>query len=245
MDAEDAIIQPRKGSRSPRLGPVAVLAAADADLNLLRGLLGFGADDGRRLFISRLYTVSAYRDRICLVGPMVGAPYAAMTAETLIAWGTRVIIFLGWCGAISESVDIGDGVLPTSAYIEEGTSRIYLPSTAESAPSASLVQKMADACASEGVRIHQGPVWTTDAVYRETRDKVSGYQRQGVLAVEMETSALFTIGAFRAVDVAAFLVVSDDLSRLSWQPGFKDPRFTSGRQAACRVIAKLCETLAS
>jgi uridine phosphorylase len=245
MDAEEAIIQPRRGSRSPGLGPVAVLAATNPDLGLLRGLLGFGGDDGRRLYISRLYTASESHRGVCLLGPMVGAPYAAMTAETLIAWGAHMILFFGWCGAISEPVGIGECVLPTSARIDEGTSRIYLPGTDESAPSASLVQKLADACASEAIRIHQGPVWTTDAVYRETRDKVSNYQRQGVLAVDMEASALFTIGAFRAVDVAALLVVSDDLSRLRWQPGFKDPCFASGREAACRVIARLCETLAT
>ncbi len=244
MDAGEAIIQPRRGARSPRLGPVAVLAATESDLVLLRGLLGFGADDGRRLFISRLYTLSQSHNRICLAGPMVGAPYAAMTAETLIAWGARTLIFIGWCGAVSEPVGIGDAVLPISARIDEGTSRIYLPGAEESVPSASLVQKLAAACASEGLTVHQGAIWTTDAVYRETREKVSAYQREGVLAVEMESSALFTVGAFRSVEVASLLIVSDDLSRLIWQPGFKDPRFAAGREAACRVIARLCETLA-
>jgi len=236
----DAIIEPKRGKSSPRLGQVAVLAATEQDLGLLRGVLGFGADDGRRLYISRLYTSSLHHPHACLAGPLVGAPYAVMIAETLIAWGSRTLIFLGWCGALCKPVEIGDVVLPTSALIDEGTSRHYLPNFDSSAPSAALVQKLAEGCAAEDIVFHQGAVWSTDAPFRETQDKVLGYQRQGALAVEMECSALFTVGAFRSAEVAALLVVSDDLSSLSWKPGFKDTRFARGREAACNIISRLC-----
>jgi hypothetical protein len=52
----DAIIQPRRGKSSPRVGPVAVLAATEQDLGVLRSELGLSADPGRNLYISRLYT---------------------------------------------------------------------------------------------------------------------------------------------------------------------------------------------
>ncbi len=239
----NALIQPRRGRNSPRLGPVAVLAAAGPDVGMLRGALGFSSDEGRPLHISRLYTTSDRHPRICLAGPMVGAPYAVMLAETLIAWGARTILFLGWCGAVSKPVEIGDMVLPTSALIDEGTSRHYLPDIRESTPSALLVEQLSEIGTSDGLVIHKGPVWTTDAPFRETRDKVLACQSQGVLAVEMEASGLFSVGAFRLADVAALLVVSDDLSDLSWRAGFKDPRFAHGREAACNVIGKICVQL--
>lgn len=235
----DAIIQPRRGKNSPRLGPVAVLAAADPDVRLLRDALGFSADEGRPLHISRLYTTSDRNPHICLAGPMVGAPYAVMLAESLIAWGARQILFLGWCGAVSKPVEIGDVVLPTSALIDEGTSRHYLPDLRESTPSALLVEQLSEIGTSDGFVIRRGPVWTTDAPFRETRDQVLACQSRGVLAVEMEASALFSLGVFRLVDVAALLVVSDDLSDLSWRAGFKDPRFARGREAAGNIIGKL------
>ena len=239
----DAVIQPRRGKSSPQLGPVGVLAATDPDLRRLRDGLGFGRDEGRRLHMSRLYTASESLAGICLAGPLVGAPYAVMLAETLIAWGARTLVFLGWCGAVSATVEIGDMVLPTSALIDEGTSRHYLPGTDASAPSASLAEKLAEMGAVDGRRLHRGPVWTTDAPYRETHEKVRSYQRRGALAVEMECSALFTVAAFRAAAVASLLVVSDELSSLSWRPGFKDPRFTRGRETACDVIGRLCSAL--
>ena len=239
----DAVIHPRRGKSSPQLGPVGVLAATDPDLRRLRDRLGFGRDEGRRLHMSRLYTASESLAGICLAGPLVGAPYAVMIAETLIAWGARTLVFLGWCGAVSATVEIGDMVLPTSALIDEGTSRHYMPDIDASAPSASLAKKLAEMCAVDGRRLHQGPVWTTDAPYRETHEKVRNYQRQGALAVEMECSALFTVAAFRAAAAASLLVVSDELSSLCWRPGFKDPRFTRGREIACDVIGRLCSAL--
>ena len=239
----DAIIQPRRGRNSPQLGPVAVLAAADPDVRLLRAALGFSSDEGRPLHISRMYTASDRHPGLCLAGPMVGAPYAVMLAESLIAWGARQILFLGWCGAVSKPVEIGDVVLPTSALIDEGTSRHYLPDIRESTPSALLVEQLSAIGASDGLVIRKGPVWTTDAPFRETRDKVLACQSRGVLAVEMEASGLFSLGAFRCADVAALLVASDDLSDLSWRAGFKDPRFARGREAACHILDTLCAKL--
>ncbi len=244
MDAREAIITPRKGRASPRIGPVAVLAATEPDLGLLHDMLGFGGEEGRRLFISRLYAHAEQRPGICLAGPMVGAPYAVMIAETLIAWGARTLVFLGWCGAVSTQVAVGDLVLPNSAMIDEGTSRNYLPGMVQSSPSDPLSRRLRNVCATAGIAVHSGPIWTTDAVFRETGDKVQNYQHRGALAVEMETSALFSVGSFRAVDTAAVLVVSDDLSTLTWRPGFRDPRFARGRLAAGSVIDRLCTALA-
>jgi purine-nucleoside phosphorylase len=168
-----------------------------------------------------------------------------MIAETLIACGARTLVFLGWCGAVAAEPAIGDLVLPTSALIDEGTSRNYLPGIDRVAPSDSLTRQVRGLCSAAGPALHEGPVWTTDAVFRETRDKVRDFRHRGVLAVEMETSALFAVGAFRAVDAAALLVVSDDLSTLSWRPGFKDPRFARGRQAAADLVDRLCAALTS
>jgi purine-nucleoside phosphorylase len=90
--------------------------------------------------------------------------------------------------------------------------------------------------------LHEGLVWSTDAPYRETLGKVMAYQAQGVLGVDMETSALFTLAAYRRIDLAVALVVSDDLSLLKWVHGFRDPRFSEARQLA---VAKTLEVICS
>ena len=62
---------------------------------------------------------------------------------------------------------------------------------------------------------------------RETREKVERYQKEGVLAVEMEISALFTVAKFRGAELGAMPVVSDELATFKWRPGFKMEEFYS------------------
>jgi len=240
----DAIVNPVKSKNTPEIGPVAVIAATEMDLFFLRDLFHFNKDDYRRLFTSRLYARDSSPEGVCLTGPGIGAPYAAMMLETLIAWGARRIIFLGWCGAVSENVNIGDIILPTAALVDEGTSRNYIePVNGQSKPVLSSVSLLEQVLQDNRVDFHSGKIWTTDAVYRETREKVESYQKQGVLAVEMEISALFSVAQFRQVELGAMLVVSDELSSLKWRPGFKDKRFVKGHQIACRMVREACRQL--
>jgi purine-nucleoside phosphorylase len=240
----DAIVNPAKFKNTPDLGPVAVMAATRTDLFSLCELFNFDKNDFYRLIISRLYFDRLHPDGFSVAGPFVGAPYAVMLLETLIAWGARNIIFLGWCGAISEKVKIGDIILPTSAAIDEGTSAHYgQMDTGVSRASSSLVSMIRLVLNKNQIGFHAGAIWTTDAVYRETRQVVESHQQDGILAVEMELSALFTVARFRKVALAGILVVSDELSSLDWRPGFKDERFLQSRRTAYRVVKELCRTL--
>ena len=86
----------------------------------------------------------------------------------------------------------------------------------------------------------EGCIFTTDAVFRETKDLVQNYQKKEVLGVEMELSALFTIGNFRGVPISAILVVSDELSTLQWKPGFGAERFKKQCKVVQGMITKIC-----
>ena len=239
----DAIIQPRKGKRTPEIGPVAVMAATRNDLKSLCKLFDFTDADVNPLFISSIFVDPRRNGGISLTGPMIGAPYAVMILETLIAWGARKFVFLGWCGAISKQVKIGDIVVPTSAIVDEGTSGHYTPGSGHSQPSPNMVGSIKTMLGKNGVEFHYGPIWTTDAVFRETRDQVQAFQKEGVLAVEMETSAVFSVAEFRSVEAAALLVVSDELSGNDWEPGFKHKRFQQGRKGACKMVSNLCQII--
>jgi purine-nucleoside phosphorylase len=239
----NAIINPISGKKSPQLGSVALMASTEADLCLLCSQLSLDAGKFQKLFNSRLYIAPGPSRGLSLSGPLIGAPYAVMLLETIIAWGAKKILFLGWCGAISPHTKIGDIIIPTSAIIDEGTSAHYVPGIIESRPSDELMAKTRRFLRNNGLRYHEGTIWSTDAVYRETPEKVSYFQAKGALAVEMETSALFTVAGFRRMDALAILVVSDELSTSSWQPGFKDSKFKKGRKAACSLIKSLCQIL--
>jgi uridine phosphorylase len=239
---DNAIVNPQRPKISSDLGAIAVMVATPADLSYLCEILHIREDGFRRLFISRLYLNPLPSGGFTLVGPFIGAPYAAMLLEILIAWGARKIIFVGWCGAVSAKARIGDIIIPTSAVIDEGTSRHYNASKNDSsAASASMVAMIGRLLTAKQIVFHAGAVWSTDGVYRETREKVETFQRAGVLAVEMEISALFSVARFRGVELGGILVVSDELSSFVWQPGFKDDRFIAGRHTACQMVKELCQ----
>ncbi len=220
------------------------MAATTPDFQLLKGLMGFEDQTGRHLYTTNLVIGSGELSGTSLCGPFMGAPYGAMILETLIAWGVTRIVFMGWCGAISKDVHIGDMILPDGALVDEGTSLHYLRKTMECvAPSNRILEKTRHTLDRTRVTYHEGQVWTTDGAFRETREAVLAFQKKGVLAVEMELSALLSVGLFYDVDVSGLLVVSDELASLTWKPGFKSDRFKQGRKDAARIVKELCREL--
>jgi len=241
---DDAITYPVIGRGFPEPGSVGLMVASLHDLQALCGLFQINTEEYYTLYMSRLYVGSSGGMRFCMVGPLVGAPYATIILETLIAGGVAKIVFWGWCGAVSANVKIGDIIVPSGSIIDEGTSRHYRADFAAVAqPSSEITKKIKGGLTHHHLDFHEGAVWTTDAIFRETRAKVQQFQSQGVLAVEMETSALFTVGKYRAVKVGALLVVSDELAAFTWKPGFRDQRFKQNRRQACNVMGTLCQNL--
>lgn len=231
-----AIVNPVKGKKPPQTGTVAILAATESDLQLLERLAGPPVAEQRKLFMSALQVRADERRRFTLAGPLIGSPYAAMIVDSLAIWGVEKILFIGWCGAVSRRVKAGDIIVPDSAMVDEGTSGHYCdPSCRVALPARQLMHQTRLALQHHNAVFHDGPVWSTDAIFRETIEKVKHYQAQGALAVEMELSAIFTVAAFRQIDAAGILVVSDEVSDYQWRPGFKTPAFKVAREKACRA----------
>jgi purine-nucleoside phosphorylase len=130
--------------------------------------------------------------------------------------------------------------MPLEALSEEATSRHY--PTAESSPKTDphLSQAVRTAVNHRGGSCRSGRLWTTDAPYRETRRSVRAFQEAGILAVDMEMSALLAVAAFRGVRLAALLVISDELFDLTWRRGFSSP---SLREGTGRLVEALLEAV--
>ena len=161
---------------------------------------------------------------ISIASMPVGAPPAVMYLEMLAAGGVRTLLAVGAAGSLQEYAPIGAAMLPTSAIREEGTSYHYQPPDTPALPDADAVGALRAACAARSLIAHEGPVWTTDAPFRELTSKVRRLAAGGVLAVDMEASALFIVGAMRGVQLASLFVVSDELFH-PWSPAFFDRSF--------------------
>ncbi len=236
MEHQDAIIRPVPGKDPLGIGPKCALVGHPMDAAAVCRLTGVDQSRARRLLLSRL--VCAPNNDFSIIGPFIGAPYAAMLLETAVSWGAREIIFWGWCGAVSPDVHIGNLVVPDIAFIDEGTSRHYLvPQRRDIRPSDPFQAYLKTRLTKKAICFHKGPIWTTDAIFRETKKKIAFFRKKGALAVDMESSSLFSVAAFRNIPIGCILVVSDEVSSNQWIPGFNSPVFKAARQQAAELIA--------
>ncbi len=244
MTNRDAIVNPIKWGNTTDFPLVAVLTAMENDTQAICRLLNLNQNDCVPMMLSKLYLAKDRPFSCSVSGPLIGAPYAVMLLEILIASGAKKIIFYGLCGAISPHVKTGDIILPTGALIDEGTSCHYgEKQNGLIRSSETITSTIRDVLTQKKVTFHEGLIWTTDALFRETPEKVKHYQKKNALGVEMETSALFTVGKFRNVDVGAVLVVSDELSTMEWHPGFGQPLFNKTCRIVQETIIDLCQIL--
>jgi len=173
--------------------------------------------------------------RVSILLAPVGAPGTVMLMEELIACGARTFIGLGWAGSLQTTAPVGALLLPTGCIREEGTSFHYLDADAELAPAGPLAERLLASGRAEGAAPLAGPLWTTDAPYRELQSQVVQYRQQGVLGVDMETSAMYALGQYRGVAVCNLLVVSDELWG-EWRPAFGAAELEQANGLARRVV---------
>jgi uridine phosphorylase len=175
--------------------------------------------------------------RLAIVHPGVGAPLAAGFLEELIARGCRSFVACGGAGVLVPDVALGHVIVPTSALRDEGTSYHYLPASRRASPSPRAVDAIVRTLERHAVPYVQGATWTTDALYRETRDKLERRVAEGCLTVEMESAAFFAVAAFREVTFGQLLYAGDDLSGEAWdQRGWDD--HVEGRELLFRLAAE-------
>lgn len=247
QEPQKSLINPKKGKRDPQIGPVAVMVAMEKDVALVRQAMDISGGAMGRILTSKVFIAGDQRNKMAVVGPILGAPYAAMVLEKLVVLGAQKIVFLGWCGSVQERVSIGDFLVPDRGVIGEGTSRYYVSDRLrkESRPSSPVVETIQKMCAGHAVTFHSGAVWSTDAPYRETADRVLSLKQQDVMAVDMESSALFTVGRFRRAELGALLVVSDEIASLAWKAGFASRVFNASRKKAAKIVVQTCRELVS
>jgi uridine phosphorylase len=179
---------------------------------------------------------------VTIMGLHIGAPAAITGLEEAIACGGQHFIILGTAGALQADLALGALILPTATIREEGTSFHYVPAGTEVAPNAELIELVAASCAAQGFATRRGPVWTTDAPFRESVSKIQTYRALGILGVEMEAAAMFALAALRGVRLALLAAISDHLGE-EWQPAFLHPTLTKSAEQMA-AIAVRCVALA-
>lgn len=167
--------------------------------NQVRGMLGF---------------TGTYRGkRVSVQGTGMGIPSMSIYVNELIRdYGVRNLIRVGTCGGIQKDVKVRDVIIAMTACTDSNMNRLTFPGF-EFAPCASfdLLKKAYDTGMEKGLPVRVGNVLTADVFYRDSMEPVRKLGEYGVLAVEMETTALYTLAAKYGVSGLSILTVSDHI----------------------------------
>ena len=169
------------------------------EVNEHRGLLGF---------------TGTYRGTpVSVQTSGMGTPSMSIVVEELLRLGAKRLIRVGTCGGITKGLRTGDLVIATAACPVDGATNTYLHGEAY-APAADfgLTRALVDAADAAGIAVRTGLVASVDVFYNTDTDYAQRWRDRGVLAFEMEASALFFLAARAGVQAACALTVSDVLS---------------------------------
>lgn len=167
--------------------------------NEVRGMLGFtGTWQGKR---------------VSVMGTGMGMPTLAIYVHELIHdYGVQTLMRVGTCGAIQPDLQIGDLILPMTSSTNSQANSLHFGGR-DFAPAASFDLLLAayQAASQRGATVHVGGIFSSDIFYEADRSWWQTWADHGTLAVEMETSALYTLAARHQAKALSILTVSDSL----------------------------------
>jgi DeoD family purine-nucleoside phosphorylase len=158
------------------------------------------------------YTGTYKGEPVSVQATGMGCPSASIVAEEVIQLGAKNLLRVGTCGGYSEDLRLGDLIVATSATPNDGTVS-SLTGGVPYAPAAHFDVVHAAYHAGEGAgrRTFVGPIVSSDLFYDPVEAPERLWGDLGVLAVEMEASAVFTIAAMHGVRAGCLLTVSDTI----------------------------------
>jgi DeoD family purine-nucleoside phosphorylase len=165
-------------------------------VNSERGLLGFtGQWEGKPVSVQ---------------GTGMGCPGATIVFEELIQLGVKRLLRVGTCGGLQPDHALGDLIVAISAVPADSTA-MHLVANEPHCPTASwdLIHGAVHVAKEIGQDMHVGPIVSSDLFYNPDEGQYERWSKRGVLAVEMEAAALFTVAAIRGVHGGCLLTVSD------------------------------------
>lgn len=153
--------------------------------------------------------------RVSVTSTGMGCPSTAIAAEELINVGAECLIRIGSTAALQPHIKLGDLIVSTGSMKNEGTSRFFYPDQFPAVPDFDLTRELIDTVramqADLGYASYYGLNATDDAFYGEDEawiNKLAGY---GLLNIEMESSALYTVCHRRGKRAAMISAVSGNL----------------------------------
>jgi uridine phosphorylase len=148
--------------------------------------------------------------QVAIVSHGVGAPGAAVCFEELIMGGAKYIIRVGTAGSYQKEITPGAIVISTASVSCDGLTRQIVPPGFPAVSDRSIIEALSQAASNykEDIQVNEGITLTLDAFYSGVIEFPHNlYKKAGVLAVEMENSALYVISSLKGVKSGSILAI--------------------------------------
>lgn len=140
----------------------------------------------------------------------IGSPNAATIMDLLSAYQPKGVLFLGKCGGLKDSSEIGHFILPIAAIRGEGTSDSYFPSEVPALPSFKLHKFVSEKIIEKGFDYRTGVIHTTNRrVWEHDKPFLEHLKATTCIGIDMETATIFVVGHYNEISRGALLLVSD------------------------------------
>ena len=158
----------------------------------------------------RAMQASTNADGLTIINYGIGSPNAATIMDLLVAVKPKGVLFLGKCGGLKNSSEIGNFILPIGAIRGDGTSNDYFPPEVPALPSFKLHKFVSDIIVEKQSDYRTGVIFTTNRrVWEHDKRFLKRLKKTTAIGVDMETATVFSVGHFNEIARGALLLVSD------------------------------------
>ena len=140
----------------------------------------------------------------------IGSPNAATIMDLLVARNPKGVLFLGKCGGLKDSSEIGNLILPIAAIRGDGTSNDYFPAEVPALPSFKLHKFVSDKIVEAKTDYRTGVIYTTNRrVWEHDKLFLDKLKKTTAIGIDMEVATIFIVGHYNEIARGALLLVSD------------------------------------
>lgn len=185
--------------------------------------------------------ISVYRfsdsDILITLGA-VGCPACAGNLDLFNAMGAAKVMFCGGGGVLDQTIEVGQLLVVDGAIRDEGFSYHYVEPSRYIYTDPEVTSKMVQYLEEHSISYLRGLTWTTDALFRETSDRIARRKEEGAKIVEMEQAGCIAVAQCRGFSYGALIYGGDDVSQAEW-----NQRSWRSRKGIRYDLAMLCKEL--
>lgn len=146
----------------------------------------------------------------------VGCPACAGNLDLFNAMGVTKVMFCGGGGVLDKNIEVGQILVVDGAIRDEGFSYHYVKPSRYIYTDSEVTDKIIKYLDKNSISYIRGLTWTTDAMFRETNDRIARRKDEGAKIVEMEQAGCIAVSQFRNFTYGALIYGGDDVSQDEW-----------------------------